>query len=203
MKITVVFPTRTEAKFFTRKDVGVAFCGVGLSSAAYHTSKIIAQHQPDYLIMAGIAGVYPHSQLKVGDVVLVASEREADLGFFTPSGFTHLADLGLEMDFPLQRNWVCPYLNAQLPLPLAHSNSLNAAMAPFAATEEIDLENMEGAAFFQVCLAEQQRFLEVRAISNVAQISEDDWDFDGSIQQLTLALDRLINHLQQNELLSA
>lgn len=203
MKIIVVFPTRTEAKFFTRKDVGVEFCGVGLSSAAYHTSKIIARHQADYLIMAGIAGVYSHSRLKVGDVVLVGSEREADLGFFTPSGFTHLADLGLEMDFPLQRNWVCPYIDAQMPLPVAHSNSLNAAMAPFAATQDIDLENMEGAAFFQVCLAEQQRFLEVRAISNVAQIGDDDWDFDGSIQQLTHALDQLIDHLQHRELVAA
>ncbi|WP_373973648.1 purine phosphorylase [Chitinibacter sp. SCUT-21] len=198
MKIVVVFPTRTEAQFFNREDVEIEFCGVGLSSSAYQTSKIIARHQADLLIMAGIAGVYPSSQFQVGDVVLVRSEREADLGFFTPQGFTHLADLDLAMDLNVTRSWDCPYLREHLPLPHAHSNSLNVAMAPFASEQGIDIENMEGAAFFQVCLAEQQRFLQVRAISNTVQVSDEEWDFEGSIRALTVELHRLIDHVLQH-----
>ncbi|WP_410499580.1 purine phosphorylase [Chitinibacter sp. S2-10] len=197
MKIVVVFPSRTEAQFFDHPDVIVEFCGVGLTTAAYQTSKIIARHQPDWLLMGGIAGVYPDSAFKIGDTVLVSSEREADLGFFTPSGFTHLADLDLAMDFTAVRQWDCPHLPDDAPLPLASSNSLNAAMAPFVSTRHIDIENMEGAAFFQVCLAEQQRFLEVRAISNQVKIDGEDWDFIGSIRQLTLGLNKVIAHLQQ------
>jgi len=190
-----MFPTRTEAQFFNHPHVGIEMSGVGLAASAYNTARVIARERPDWLIMAGIAGVYKHSYLKVGDVALVSSEREADLGFFTPSGFTHLTDLTLDMDFDRHRQWLCPHIPAKAFLPLASSNSMNAAMAPFVATTDIDIENMEGAAFFQVCLAEQQKFLQLRSISNVVAIGEDDWDFEGSIRALTQGLHQVIEYL--------
>ena len=195
MKILVVFPTSTEAQFFAHPQVITAICGVGLSSAAYNTGKLIAQHKPDWLVMAGIAGVYTHSGFAIDDVVLVESECESDLGFFTPKGFTHLADLDLDMDFSVTKEWLCPYLPAQQILPVAKSNSMNAAMAPFVQTQGIDIENMEGAAFFQVCLAEQQKFLEIRSISNVVKIEDDQWDMEGSIRALTVGLEKVIDYL--------
>lgn len=199
MKIVVVFPTSTEAQFFSHPQVTTAICGVGLSAAAYNTGKLIAQHKPDWLIMAGIAGVYAHSVFQIGDVVLVESECEADLGFFTPNGFTHLADLNIDMDFSVTKQLYCPHLPSQFILPVVKSNSMNAAMAPFIQTENIDIENMEGAAFFQVCLAEQQKFLEVRSISNVVKIGEDDWDMEGSIRALTAGLHNVTEYLLASE----
>ncbi|GGY64240.1 hypothetical protein GCM10011613_05000 [Cellvibrio zantedeschiae] len=199
MKVMVVFPTSTEAHFFSHPQVVTAICGVGLSAAAYNTAKLIAQHKPDWMIMAGIAGVYPHSQFKIGDVVLVESECESDLGFFTPNGFTHLADLDLAMDFSVTKHWGCPHLPSNSVLPIAKSNSMNAAMAPFINIQDADIENMEGAAFFQVCLAEQQGFLEVRSISNVVRIGDDDWDMEGSIRILTEGLHKLIDYLLASE----
>ncbi len=204
MKIVVVFPTATEAKFFSHPRVAaeqviVEIGGVGLSAAAYSTTKIIAKHQPDWLIMAGIAGVYAHSAFAVGDVVLVSSECESDLGFFTPSGFTHLADLNLNMDFTIAKEYLCPYLPVQPILPIAKSNSMNAAMAPFVQTAGVDIENMEGAAFFQVCLAEQQKFLEVRSISNLVKIGDDQWDMEGSIRALTTGLHKVLDYLLASE----
>ena len=200
MTLVVVFPTSTEAQFFSHlraatEQVIVEIGGVGLSAAAYSTTKIIAKHQPDWLIMAGIAGVYSHSAFAVGDVVLVSSECESDLGFFTPSGFTHLADLKLNMDFSIAKEYVCPHLPAESILPVAKSNSMNAAMAPFVETAGIDIENMEGAAFFRVCLAEQQNFLEVRSISNLVKICDDEWDMEGSIRALTAGLHKVIDYL--------
>lgn len=196
MKIIVIFPTATEAQFFSHPDVQVELCGVGLTNAAYNTTRIINQHRPDWLILAGIAGVYPQSSFAVGDVALVTREYEADLGFFTPQGFTHLADLTLDMDFHVAKHWECPYLLPDNIFPTAISNSMNAAMAPFVNTHNIDLENMEGAAFFQVCLAEQQRFLELRAVSNTVDINaSEEWDFTGSIQALTQKLHQLVNYL--------
>jgi adenosylhomocysteine nucleosidase/futalosine hydrolase len=195
MKIVVVFPTVTEAKFFAHPSAIIEISGVGLSSAAYSTTKIIAQHKPDWLIMAGIAGVYAHSGFAVGDVVLVSSECESDLGFFTPRGFTHLADLKLDMEFSIAKEHLCPHLPAQSILPIAKSNSMNAAMVPFVQTAGIDIENMEGAAFFQVCLAERQKFLEVRSISNLVKIGDDEWDMEGSIRALTAGLHKVIDYL--------
>jgi len=54
---------------------------------------------------------------------------------------------------------------------------------------------MEGAAFFQVCLAEQQKFLEVRSISNEVKIGDEEWDMEGSIRSLTAGLHKVIEYL--------
>lgn len=195
MKIVVIFPTSTEAQYFSHPQVQVEIGGVGLAAAAHSTTKIIARHQPDWLIMAGIAGVYEHSPLNVGDVVMVESECESDLGFFTSAGFTHLADLDIAMDFPVVKTWRCPYLPDNSPLPLARSNSMNAAMAPFIDTRVADIENMEGAAFYRVCTAEQQPFLQLRSISNKVKIGDDNWDMEGSILALTAGLHQVIQFL--------
>lgn len=197
MKITVLFPTQTEASLFQRDGVQSIVSGVGLTATALATVKAIAQDQPDVLILAGIAGVFPHAPCKLGEVLLVQSEVEGDLGFFTPDGFVHLADLPLEMEFERRHTLACPHLPVDAPFPLARSMSLNAAMAPFVDTQNVDIENMEGAAFFHVCLQEQQRFLELRAISNIVQIGDDNWDMQGSVRALTNALYQLIDFLQK------
>lgn len=195
MKIFVIFPTATEAQFFTHPLVDVVIGGVGLSAATLSTMKLIAKHKPDWLILAGIAGVYPNASFSIGDVVLVSDEYEADLGFFTPSGFTHLTQLDLAMDVSTPDHWHCPHIEAVNGFSLARSNSVNTALAPFVKTNNIDIENMEGAAFFQACLSEEQKFLEIRSISNRVCIHDDGWDMVGSIKNLTQALHQLIEQL--------
>lgn len=195
MNITVLFPTKTEASLFQRDDVNVIISGVGLTATAVATLKAITQHQPDILILAGIAGAFIHSNIKIGEVVLVESEVEADLGFFTPQGFVHLAHLPLEMDFERRHTLACPHLPETAIFTLARSVSLNAAMAPFIDTTGADIENMEGAAFFHVCLQEKQTFLELRAISNMVKIGDDNWDMQGSIIALTEGLHTLVDIL--------
>ena len=173
--------------------------GVGLTATAYATVKAIQTYQPDLIILAGIAGVYPHALLQIGDVVLVESEVEGDLGFFTPSCFVHLTHLPLEMDFERRHTLGCPHITDGMPFPTARSMSLNAAMAPFVDVQEVEIENMEGAAFFYVCQQEQQAFLELRAISNVVKMGDDNWDMQGSVQALTAGLHRLLNDLLKTE----
>ncbi|WP_024300945.1 purine phosphorylase [Pseudogulbenkiania sp. MAI-1] len=197
MNITVLFPTATEASLFSHPGVTTIVSGVGLTATAYATLKAIQQHRPDVLILAGVAGVYPHASLQIGDVVLVESEVEGDLGFFTPEGFTHLAHLPLDMAFERRHTLHCP----RLPEGFARTKSvsLNAALAPFVDSREVEIENMEGAAFFHVCLEEGQRFVEIRAISNVVKPGHDDWDLEGSVRALTDGLYRLIAALRQEE----
>ena len=195
MHVVVMFPTATEAAPFQREDVTVCISGVGLTATAYATLKIIQQKQPDLLIMAGIAGKYPHANLAIGDVALVASELEADLGFFTAQGFTHLAHLPIEMDFARRHVLDCPHLPAAHGFKLARSASLNAAMAPFIDTSALDIENMEGAAFFHVCREEGVPFLQLRSVSNVVSIEDDAWDMAAAVQALTSGLHRLLDQL--------
>ncbi|WP_018746329.1 hypothetical protein [Chitiniphilus shinanonensis] len=47
MHIVVVFPTRTEAKYFHHPAAEVAFCGVGLTAAAVATTRLIETRHPD------------------------------------------------------------------------------------------------------------------------------------------------------------
>ncbi|MBV8048950.1 MAG: purine phosphorylase [Paludibacterium sp.] len=197
MKTVVMFPTATEARLFSRPGVETVISGVGLTATAYATLKAIREHAPDVLILAGVAGMYAHAPLAIGDTVLVESECEADLGFFTPEGFRHLAHLAIDMDFDVRHTLACPYLPDSPPLPLARSLSLNAALAPFIDTAHAEIENMEGAAFFHVCLQEGQRFYEVRSISNVVKLGHDDWDLDASVANLTEGLTRLIDSLRE------
>ena len=70
------------------------------------------------------------------------------------------------------------------------------AMAHYVNTEFVDLENMEGAAFFYACLQENQPFLELRAISNFVNVDNDEWDMQGSIKSLTKALHQLLDDIQ-------
>ena len=69
-------------------------------------------------------------------------------------------------------------------------------MAGIFDAKHVDIENMEGAAFFHVCREEQVPFLQLRAISNVVKPGHDDWNMTGSVQALTAGLHRLIDHLQ-------
>ncbi|WP_189533964.1 phosphorylase family protein [Paludibacterium paludis] len=193
MKIIILFPTATEAALFSSPEVTSLVTGVGLTATAYATLKTIHEHRPDWLILAGVAGAFAHSGLGIGDVALVESEVEADLGFFTKDGFTHLAHLPIDMEFERRHILDCPHLPESDVFKRARSISLNAAMAPFVDTREADLENMEGAAFFHVCRQEGQRFLELRAISNTVGPEADDWDLPGSVRVLTDALHRLVD----------
>ncbi|QJQ05777.1 purine phosphorylase [Undibacterium piscinae] len=197
MKITVLFPTQTEASLFHDDAVNCIVSGVGLTATAVATLRAIQQDRPDVLILAGVAGMYPHAPFKIGDVLLVESEVEGDLGFFTPEGFVHMAHLPLDMEFERRHTLHCPHLPADAPFPLARSASLNAAMAPFIDSSELDIENMEGAAFFHVCQQENQRFLELRAVSNLVKIGDDQWDMQGSVRAMTDGLHQLIGLLRK------
>lgn len=199
MKITVLFPTKTEASLFQDDSVIRIVSGVGLTATAVATLRAIQQHQPDVLILAGIAGMYPHASFQIGDVLLVESEIEGDFGFFTPAGFVHMAHLPLDMDFERRYSLHCPYLPNDASFPSARSASLNAAMAPFIDTRELDIENMEGAAFFHVCQQENQRFLELRAVSNLVKIGDDQWDMPGSVRAMTDGLHQLITLLRNQK----
>ena len=195
MNITVVFPTRSEAKFFTRTDVNTLFCGVGLIESTFGTYKAILETKPDIIIMAGIAGVYPGVDLAVGDTVMVSREIQADLGLFGRNGFAHLGEGELEMDFVPLVSIDCPFARKQTLFPTAVSNSMNCGLAPFIKTEGVDIENMEGAGFFHVANQLDVEFCQLRTISNLVDVEDDAWDYETSITKLTVALNTLIDSL--------
>lgn len=195
MKICVLLPTESEGQFLERDDIDIRYCGVGLTASAYGTLKAIQASGADVIIMGGIAGVYPGRGYSIGETLLVESEAEADLGFFYEDGFRHLADINLDMEFKVRHTEICPYIKDDMPLGRVRSITTNAAMSPYADTSLGDIENMEGSAFFHVCLGEGIRFFEVRSISNEVDLGRSDWDYVGSIKNLTKGINELIEYL--------
>lgn len=198
-KIVVLFPTKSEAKLFNREDVSFRFTGVGMTAAAYMTSKCILEDKPDIIIMAGIAGVYYDSKFKKGETVIVSREHEADCGFFTKTGFEHISKGENNMDYEVISHLDCPYVNPNMPFPLASANTMNAALAPFVNTDDVDIESMEGYAFFYSCIKENVEFYELRTISNYVD-PDDEWNYEDSIKNMTSSLHTLIDYLNSSPL---
>ena len=139
MRTVVLFPTAGEAEAFRRRCPGVAYriTGVGPAAAAAATARAIVDERPDLLLLAGIAGVYPASEVAVGEErVEGLPERYADA--YRPT-------------------FAVPGLRT------AVSNSVARSGAAPAGAE---VENMEGAAFFAVAAALGVPAAEVRAVSN-------------------------------------
>jgi hypothetical protein len=60
------------------------------------------------------------------------------------------------------------------------------------------LANMSHAEVF-TCLQEKQRFLQIRSISNLVEIGNDNWDMHSAVAALTAGLHQLIDFLQNEK----
>lgn len=132
--------------------------------------------------MAASQGDIPASALAVGDAVLVGSERAADMGSFEGKGFVP----------KFSERYDCPHIPADAPLPVVASNSVSGAASPHVDRSAAQIENMEGAAFFDVCLRERIPFWELRAISNTVGEPFGQWNIPLATDALARAIGRLL-----------
>lgn len=197
--IIVLFPTAMEAepfiaKYGSRADVEI--CGIGLSECAASTARIVADKKPGLLILAGIAGAYEGAEMQKGDTVLVIREISADLGSMTYGGFRPLPKNGSDTR---QNHYDCPTLLPDI-FPKAVSNSVNTAATSLASlSTEAAIENMEGAAFFAVCIALGVPFAEIRTISNYVGEPREKWIIPQAAAILADNTARLITQLSKSE----
>jgi len=177
---------------------------------------------PEMVILAGIAGVYPGTGLSVGDVALVATERVADLGAMRGERFEPLYTKEYHCPhvtrFPSFKAVDANTVNCAATPRLADAQVCSAptpagcgewparpgltacaaqalagpSSAPASLLTPAQLENMEGAAFFAICLAHGVPFLELRAISNTVGDPHATWDIPRATRNLASALDDLL-----------
>ena len=78
--VLYLFPTEFEAAPFRvlRPHAEVRIVGVGMSQAAATLSRIIAEEQPERVVLCGIAGACDE-RLKVGGAVEVVTDCEMGL----------------------------------------------------------------------------------------------------------------------------
>ncbi|MDR3180974.1 MAG: futalosine hydrolase [Prevotellaceae bacterium] len=176
-----------------------AVTGIGLVPTAYHTLKHLQAAHYDMAINIGIAGSFT-DRLPVGSVCSVRKEYFGDCGIQTPKGFFTLFDEHLLSDNTF------PFIDGALHAtekPTAHTAGIPAAIGVTVHTVSGDLqriselqsrfspdiETMESAAFFYVCLQEKIPFLALRAISNkVEPRDKSKWNIPLALQNLSNVL---------------
>jgi futalosine hydrolase len=175
-------------------EFDVLITGVGIANTALSMGKALGKKHYDFALNAGVAGSFNRKILR-GDVVEVVSEQYGDLGVEEADGrFTDMFELGLmEKDN-------APFKDAKLlnnkPLKLktakmvsgitvqkvhGFTDSIEAVLTKY----RVDVETMEGAAFFQACLTEGVAFCAIRAISNyVEPRNRENWKMKEAIENL-------------------
>lgn len=187
---------------FTRGNLSVQtlICGIGAPATALYLGQYLAIKQTDMAINAGIAGAFD-PLLLVGDVVQVSSERWGDLGAEEADGrFLDLNEMGFPVPLVLENPM--PPMPGLLTCKSLTVNKVHGSAASIAAImgkyPAIQLENMEGAAFFQACLAAGVPFAEIRAVSNrVAPRNRDTWDIPLAVNNLNAVLRQMLEGLEE------
>jgi len=184
-------------------QITCAVTGIGVTATAYHITKLLLSESFDLAINIGIAGsftdVYP-----IGEVVCPVKEYFGDSGVQTPAGFSSLFDEKLlsENTFPFVDGALKNNLSAELLEKIQTISRVTGLTVQMASGEQqridglrqrfsAEIETMEGAAFFYVCLSQKIPFLALRAISNKVEVR------DKSAWNIPLALQNLQNTLKQ------
>ncbi len=177
--------------------------GVGKVNAAMTLAAFLKDHpEVERILVFGLAGAYPGTGLKKGDLVLASEEVQADLG--TRYGMRALGFPALEVRgtryynrFPADPGYTRALAErlALRPVPLLTADRVSETLEEahergrrFGAAGE----NMEGAAVAQVALWFGLPWAEVRAISNLAgERKKDRWNTEGAVAALAEAFYRI------------
>lgn len=162
---------------FGEHRVEALVTGVGSMATAYRLGRHLADNYHDLVINLGVAGSF-NEKLVPGKLCHVTVEQFADLGAEDGEKFLDLFDLELagRDEFPFidgrLANPIDLGKHALAELPKARGLTVNKVHGAAVSIERIreqypaDVETMEGAAVFYVCICEKQPFCQIRAISN-------------------------------------
>ena len=170
--------------------------GVGIPQVFGRYAEIAHLSELNSIVNIGIAGAYPNSGARIGDIVIGESEVYGDIGFELPEepGFRSIteSDFGAEYrePFPLRVPKSLSWIN--LPPYLVGRGCTVSTCTGTRKTGELreklfaaHFETMEGAAIAQCANRLGVPMIEVRAISNIAS------DRDMKPENIRLALDNL------------
>jgi futalosine hydrolase len=153
--------------------VRVVETGVGPVNAAHAATVAILKERPDAILVCGVGGVYPSSDVRIGEVVSAAAEVYGDLGAQSPSGFLDMQALGFPVvntpttlfnELPMQ---VFPTPRQVRFVTVSTCTGTDATAREIEARTKGVVENMEGAAVAHIAHIYEIAVGEVRGISNI------------------------------------
>jgi futalosine hydrolase len=177
--------------------------GVGMVATTFALTRKLSQTLYRCIINTGIAGSYS-PKIKTGEVVYVKSEQFGDLGSFDSNGILSATELGFisPKEFPFSNG----KLNAQYQnfSELKEVTGLTVNMVSWSKerAEQLsekfsaEIETMEGAAFFYVCIQKGIPFHQIRAISNQAgDRDKNNWNIPLALDCLAAEVTQMINKI--------
>ena len=174
--------------------------GIGIPLFSYQLTKKLSEKTFNIVINLGIAGSFNPS-LKNGALVFVKEEIFADLGIEEDENFIPIS----EMPFAKETknyftNSFTHFFLENLPkvksISVCKSSGNEKTITKRKKIFNPDIENMEGAAFFQICQNEKIPFVEIRAISNpVTKRNKSLWDIPLAIENLNTFAIKFIEEL--------
>jgi futalosine hydrolase len=189
-------------------NIDLLVTGVGSVATIWAMTKWISLNtKPDLAINAGIAGSYK-DDIMIGDIVMPVSECFADAGIEDGEDFLTLTEAGLSKadDFPFR--------NGLLNTDKRYSDRMKSILKPARAITvntatgsettkgkmlkkfNPDIETMEGAAFFYICIHENMPFMAMRAISNrIEPRNISNWNIPFALQELSKRLKEVLEAL--------
>jgi len=185
-------------------SVHLLVTGVGMLLTSISMLQYLENKSFDWVINVGIAGAF-NEDLKIGDVVEVVSERFGDLGVQERDGnFKDVFEMKLlpQDEFPFEKGVMNVRKNPEVILNLKEVKGLTINKVHGKAEDiffiknkyNADIETMEGAAFFYVCLLKKIPFTEIRAISNrVEPRNRANWNIPLSVRNLNTSIYHIIS----------
>jgi len=209
-KVLIVAATEAEAEavrsitgiksseglfYYGNYEIALLVTGAGSAATSWSMMKWLCSNaSPDLAINIGIAGSYA-DDIKVGDVVTPVTDCFADSGVETENGFLTLTETGMADIITGSGRMVPGNMYAmnlsRLVRPVdaitvntvtGNIDTLNKRVVIF----KPDIETMEGATFFYICLREKIPFVALRSISNkVEPRNRKNWDIQLAVRNLS------------------
>lgn len=216
MKILIVSATEKEILPLINNIISInkeellvdtLITGIGPVFTTYALTRKLSEKDYDLIINAGIAGSFK-SEINIGETVYVQSEQFADLGIEDKNEFYTLFEKGFmdkdqfpfknaKLENPYDFNFNLKNVSA---LTVNTTHGCNKSIELFKNKFNADIETMEGAAFFYVCLQEGMKFIQIRSISNfVEERNNANWNIPLAIKNLNLKLFELIDVLSKTK----
>ena len=181
--------------------------GVGMVATAFALGRHLATHQYDLAINLGIAGSFDRS-LDLGEVVEVTTDILAELGAEDDEDFLSIEQLGLGESVFTASTTLSGIFNQQhidsSNLLLKHTTGITVntvhgneqAIEKITNRLDVQVESMEGAAFFYACRKAGIPCIQIRAVSNyVEKRNRDGWQIGLAIKNLNTFADALLHKL--------
>jgi len=190
---------------FGKCEISILITGVGSIATAWSMNHWLSSgEKPDLIINGGIAGSYKEDFL-IGEVVFPFKDCFADSGIEDGDNFLTLFENGLSDgdEFPFRQGYLyadsyyCNKLSKNFKP--ACAITVNTSTGSEATRKKLikkfnpDIETMEGATFFYICIRERIPFFSLRAISNrVERRNKENWNIPYAIDNLSEKLNEVL-----------